>query len=68
VAIREHGLRVAVSELGPFKVKLPAYASLDEAPDAQALLLTFKAHQWRDVLAQIARAVARGAFIVQPAI
>lgn len=57
-------LRVTGSDLGPFEVDAAAYASLDDAPGADALLLTFKSHQWNGVLPSIERAVRRGAFVV----
>ncbi|HET7813368.1 MAG TPA: 2-dehydropantoate 2-reductase [Candidatus Baltobacteraceae bacterium] len=64
-AMRERGtLRVAASDTGPFEVEARAFSSLDEAPQADALLLTFKSHQWGGVLASIERALQRGAFVV----
>lgn len=64
-AMQERGeIRVAASDLGGFAAPVRAAASLDDLPHADALLLTFKAHQWPQLLGQIERAVARGAFIV----
>ena len=61
---RSGKLRAIESDLGRFEVAARAYATLDDAPDADALFLTFKSHQWSEVLPSIERAVDRGACIV----
>jgi 2-dehydropantoate 2-reductase len=53
-AIRRDGLRVE-SELGAFTARVDASESLRSLGDFDVLLLTFKAHQWPSLLAQLAR-------------
>ena len=64
-AMRARGaVRVVSSDLGPFEAEVQAAADLRELPDPQFVLLTFKAHQWEGVTAQLHPAIARGAAIV----
>jgi 2-dehydropantoate 2-reductase len=51
-AIRERGLRVQ-GDLGEFTARVDAAADLRELPAADALLLTFKTHQWPGFLEQL---------------
>ncbi len=52
-AIRERGVRVD-SDLGSFTAPVDAAADLRDLAPADALLLTFKAHQWPGFLEQLA--------------
>lgn len=54
-AIRRNGLRVE-SDLGAFTVRVDASHDLRELGAFDALLLTFKAHQWPSFLPQLAAA------------
>ncbi|HYL28104.1 MAG TPA: 2-dehydropantoate 2-reductase [Candidatus Nitrosotalea sp.] len=51
-AIRRDGLHVE-SDLGSFSARVDAAADLRELGDFDALLLTFKAHQWPELLSQL---------------
>jgi 2-dehydropantoate 2-reductase len=51
-AIRRHGVRVE-SDLGNFSARVDAADDLRLLGDFDAVLLTFKAHQWPDFLAQL---------------
>ena len=62
-AIRRHGLRVD-SDLGVFSVTVPASDDLRELGAFDALLLTFKAHQWPAFLPQLRPFAATEATIV----
>jgi 2-dehydropantoate 2-reductase len=52
-AIRRDGLR-AESDLGDFRVRVPVDDDLRRLGDFDFLLLTFKAHQWPELLEQLA--------------
>jgi 2-dehydropantoate 2-reductase len=62
--IREAGLRVETSDLGSFVARVDAAADLRELPQADALLLAFKAHQWPSFMEQLAPAAYSGVPIV----
>jgi 2-dehydropantoate 2-reductase len=62
-AIRKNGLQIE-SALGSFEAHVPAVADLREFEDPAYVLLTFKAHQWADVLPQFDKAVRAGATFV----
>jgi len=62
-AIRRDGLRVE-SELGSFSARVDAGDDLRELGDFDALLLTFKAHQWPEVLPQLAPFAQSAATVV----
>jgi 2-dehydropantoate 2-reductase len=51
-AMKRNGLRVR-SDLGTLEARMRAAADLRELGDFDALLLTFKAHQWQEVLPQL---------------
>jgi 2-dehydropantoate 2-reductase len=51
-AIRRDGL-IVESDLGPLCARVDAAADLRELGDFDALLLTFKAHQWPELLPQL---------------
>ena len=52
-AIRRDGLHVVASDHGPFSVRVDAAADLRELGAFDALILTFKAHHWPDLFAQL---------------
>jgi 2-dehydropantoate 2-reductase len=62
-AIRRGGLKVQ-SDLGSFTARVEAAADLRQLGDFDALLLTFKAHQWPDFRAQLEPFAAGTASIV----
>jgi 2-dehydropantoate 2-reductase len=62
-AIRQGGLRVQ-SDLGSFTARVEAGEDLRRLGDFDALLLTFKAHQWPDFRAQLEPFAAGTASIV----
>ncbi len=62
-AIRRDGLRVE-SDLGAFAARVDASDDLRHFGDADALLLTFKAHQWPDFRAQLEPFALRASTIV----
>ncbi|HUY40246.1 MAG TPA: 2-dehydropantoate 2-reductase [Candidatus Dormibacteraeota bacterium] len=62
-AIRAQGVRVD-SDLGSFSARVDAAADLRDLAPADALLLTFKAHQWPSFLEQLAPYAGRSAPIV----
>jgi 2-dehydropantoate 2-reductase len=62
-AIRSGGLRVE-SDLGSFRVAVEAGDDLRDLGTFDALLLTFKAHQWTPLLAQVAASARSGATVV----
>jgi len=62
-AIQRQGLRVR-SELGDFTVKPQASDDLRRLGDFSFVLLTFKAHDWRNALPQMDSAIASGAAFV----
>ncbi len=63
-AIRRHGLRVE-SDLGDFVARFAALEDLRAAAEPfDVLLLTFKAHQWPALLAQVAAVVTERTILV----
>lgn len=52
-AIRDRGIRVR-GDLGSFSARVDAASDLRDLPPADALLLTFKAHQWPSFMEQLA--------------
>lgn len=62
-AITRNGLCVE-SDLGSFCVRLEAAADLRELGEFDLLLLTFKAHQWPQLLPQLAACARSGATVV----
>jgi 2-dehydropantoate 2-reductase len=52
-AIRRKGLHVAASDLGSFAVRLEAHHDVRALGEFDAALLTFKAHQWSELLDQL---------------
>jgi 2-dehydropantoate 2-reductase len=62
-AIRERGLQIE-SVLGSFEARVHPASDLREFDDPQYVLLTFKSHQWHDVLPQFEKAVKSGATFV----
>jgi 2-dehydropantoate 2-reductase len=63
-AIREAGLRVESSDLGSFVACVDAAADVRDLPQADILLLTFKAHQWPSFMEQLKPASQTGTPIV----
>jgi 2-dehydropantoate 2-reductase len=62
-AIRRDGLRIE-SDLGAFTARVHAGDDLRELGNFDALLLTFKAHQWAPMLPQLIRFGGGGATVV----
>jgi 2-dehydropantoate 2-reductase len=62
-AIRRDGLRVA-GDLGEYRVRPRAAADLRELGEFDFLLLTFKAHQWPELLPQLAPLARSAATLV----
>ncbi|MBV8724676.1 MAG: 2-dehydropantoate 2-reductase [Candidatus Eremiobacteraeota bacterium] len=62
-AIQRHGLQVQ-GDLGTFSVRLEASADLARLGSFDALLLTFKAHQWPQLLPQLEPFAATATTIV----
>jgi 2-dehydropantoate 2-reductase len=63
-AIRERGLRIASSDLGAFSANIQAARDVRELPRADVLVLTFKAHQWPDLLEPLKEVTRDGTPIV----
>jgi 2-dehydropantoate 2-reductase len=61
-AIRRSGLQVE-SDLGSFSIRVDAAADVRELGSFDALVLTFKAHQWEALLPQLADPLYAGATI-----
>jgi 2-dehydropantoate 2-reductase len=53
-AIAKHGITLVRSDLGPFTARVKAAADLRELPRPDIAILTFKAHQWPELIAQLA--------------
>jgi 2-dehydropantoate 2-reductase len=62
-AIRSHGLSVE-SDLGAFNAPVAAAADLRELGEFDAVLLTFKAHQWPELVPQIEHLASGDATVV----
>ncbi|MDE2483046.1 MAG: 2-dehydropantoate 2-reductase [bacterium] len=53
-AIRREGIALVASDLGPFRARVAASDDLRDLGAFDAVLLTFKAHQWPALLEQLA--------------
>ncbi len=53
-AIRRDGITLAASDLGPFTARVAASDDLRELGGFDAILLTFKSHQWPALIEQLA--------------
>ena len=62
--IRQRGITIVHSDLGPFTSRVRACADVRELGDVDAAILTFKAHQWRDLLPQMHALASTNATIV----
>jgi len=63
-AIRRDGIVLDRSDFGPFSARVDAGADLREFGEVDVILATFKAHQYEELIPQLAPAVRRGAHLV----